>query len=402
MTPLHIAYLSPAWPPTGAANGVVTYVSVMRDWLLREGHDVSVLSQGMLHRADGSTHALDGPTAATRFLPRMAARIDRRLGHHPFTGRRVADQWRRARQVAAFDLIEMEESFGWCDAVRRRIDVPVVTRLHGPQFLKPPGGDTVTSPAHARDRERAEARAIRLSRALSAPTGVILDATRTRYRAERGEVIPNPVATVPSRDRWRLDACDRDLILCVGRLDRLKGADTMLAAFERLLAQRPSARLTMVGPDGGYVGADGKTKAFAEHTAATLDSATLSRVTFAGLLDRDAIATLRRQAFVTVVASVCENFPYAAVEAMAAGSPLVTTDWLGAAEIVEDGATGWLTPVGDAAAMAARLAWLFDRPEAAAHAGAQGWLRCREDYGVDRVGARMIDFYRTVLARHRA
>ena len=398
---MHIAYLSPAWPPRGAANGVVTYVSVIRDYLLREGHDVSVLSQGMLHRADGSSHALDAP-GAMPFWSRMAARIDRRLGHHPFTGRRMADQWRRARGIAAFDLIEMEESFGWCDAVRRRVDVPVVTRLHGPQFLKPPGGDTVTSPAHARDRERAEARAIRLAGALSAPTGVILDATRTRYRAALGKVIPNPVASVAPRDRWRLDACNRDMILCVGRLDRLKGADTMLAAFAQLLARRPTARLTMVGPDGGYVRADGTTIAFAEHAAATFDPATLSRVTFAGLLDRDAIAALRRQAFVTVVASVCENFPYAAVEAMAAGSPLVTTDWLGAAEIVTDGTTGWLTPVGDAPAMAERLAWLFERPDAAAHAGAQGWLRCREDFGVERVGARMVDFYREILARHRS
>lgn len=398
MTPLHIAYLSPVWPPVGVANGVVTYVSVIRDYLLRQGHEVSVLADGTLHRADGGAHRLDSPGRATRFWPRMAARIDRRLGHHPFTGRRMADQWRRARSIAGFDLIEMEESFGWSGAVQRGLDVPVVTRLHGPQFLKPPGGDTVTSPAHARDRERAEARAIRLAGALSAPTGVILNATRERYAGPAGRVIPNPVTSVGADRRWRLEECERDLILCVGRLDRLKGADTMLAAFARLLARRPGARLVMVGPDGGVVQHDGTTVPFVDHAQRTTESGVLARVTFAGLRDRDTIAALRRRAFVTVVASVCENFPYAAVEAMAAGCPLLSTDWLGAAEIVEDGVTGWLTPVGDASAMAARLAWLFDRPRVAAEAGERAWRHCGQEYAVDRVGERMVDFYRDVLA----
>jgi len=309
---------------------------------------------------------------------------------------------RRARRIVPIDLVEMEESFGWSAAVQRGIDVPVVTRLHGPQFLKPEGKDRMVPPEHARHRERAEGRAIRYAAALSAPTRVILDATCERYGrpASTGRVIPNPVRIGGADDRWCADACDPDLILCVGRLDRLKGADTMIAAFSRVLRHRRQARLVMVGPDGGMEQPDGSVIPFREHVRRTVGAATLDRVRFTGLLGQEAINALRRQACMTVVASQCENFPYAAVEAMAVGSPLITTDWLGSAEIVADGVTGWRTPVGDPDRLAERIIRLLEDREAAAAAGAAAWQICRDGYAADSVGARMAAFYRDVVEEH--
>jgi len=401
---MHIAYFAPAWPPAGAANGIVTYVSVIRDYLLARGHDVSVVSGDHLHRSDGSIVELDAPSRSTRFWPRMAARLDRRLGHHPFTGRRMMQQLRRVRRSIAIDLVEMEESFGWSASVARGLDIPVVTRLHGPQFLKPAGVDRLVDPRHARDRERAEGRAIRAAAMLSAPTRAMLDTTCRHYRRSDGaaKVIPNPVVPVAEDARWRLADCDHDLILFVGRLDRLKGADTLIAAFARVLAERPTARLDMVGPDGTIEQADGTMTPFVDHARSTLPPDVFARIRFTGLLAPEAIRAMRRRAYVTVVASVNENFPYAAVEAMSAGSPLVATEWLGSRDVVADGVDGWLTPVGDAAAMARRISWVFANPDAASAAGAMAWRHCRDVYAVEQVGEQMISFYQDIVARHSA
>lgn len=400
---MHIAYLSPAWPPAGAANGIVTYVSLIRDYLLRQGHEVSVVADGRLHLSDGSARDLDPPAAGLGLGRRLAARLDRRLGHQPFKGQRLAEQLRRARQLASIDLIEMEESFGWSAAVRRRLDVPVITRLHGPHFLKPPGTEG-TRPIHrARHREEAEGRAIREAAVLSAPSRAILRATCDRYglSAERhGEVIPNPVRPASAEERWRLDGCDRTMILCVGRLDQAKGADTVILAFERLLERRPETRLVMVGPEGRVERPDGGSVPFMEHIRPLVAPATLKRVEFAGLLVPEDIRALRRQAYVTVVASLCENFPYAAVEAMAIGSPLISTEWAGSTDIIDHDRNGWLTPVGDPARMAERLDWVFAHPDAAAAAGEAAWRNAHDVYAIDRVGERMIGFYQTVLTGH--
>jgi glycosyltransferase involved in cell wall biosynthesis len=400
---LHITYYSPAWPPVGVANGIVTYVSIIRDYLLRQGHQVSVLSDGTLHLADGRAMVLDAPQPRGAFWPKMISRIDRRLGHHPFVARDMARQLRRARSLMPIDLIEMEETFGWSGLIADRIDVPVVMRLHGPQFLKSPGDFVTVSRRHGAQRERAEGRAIRKSKALLAPTAALLAATRARYGSARGRasVIPNPIAAVPAGDVWRLDDCERDTLLCVGRLDIAKGADTLLAAFERVLKQHPNARMTMVGPEGQIRRPDGSVIGFLDHVADTIPRDVLKRIKFAGLLDPTSIRALRKRAFLTVLASPNEIFSYAALEAMVAGCPLVVTDWPGASEIVDHGINGWLTPVGNVPAMAARIGWVLDNPRVAAEVGARAWEQCHTTFSVDTVGAAMVDFYQKILTDRR-
>jgi glycosyltransferase involved in cell wall biosynthesis len=400
---VHIALLSPVWPPAGASNGIVTYVAVLREHLLKRGHDVSILADAILHRGDDSVVELGRSNAPLRGWAKMAERLDRRLGHHPFTGRRMAEQLRQADGIAKIDLIEMEESFGWSGAVARGARIPVVTRLHCPQFLRPKR-DPFVSPSHARHRERAEGRAIRQAAHLSAPSNATLMATRDQYRlpAKSGTVIPNPIAIVPSGQCWRIEDCERNLILFVGRLDQPKGADTMIAAFARVLAECPSARMEMVGPDGGIKQSDGTLVSFVDYARASLEPDVLDRIKFTGLLCAKEVGALRRRANVTVVASVGETFSYTAIEAMAVGSPLISTDWRGSEDIIPAGIAGWRTPVGNAEQMASSINLVLSQPDAAAAMGASARRYCNDKFSIDRVGDQTIDFYQDIVARHPA
>ena len=56
----------------------------------------------------------------------------------------------------------------------------------------------------------------------------------------------------------------------------------------------------------------------------------------------------------------------------------------GPEEIIEEGRTGWLVPVGDVAAMAARLGWLLDHPAEAAAMGAAGRVAVAEQFSPER------------------
>jgi glycosyltransferase involved in cell wall biosynthesis len=210
-------------------------------------------------------------------------------------------------------------------------------------------------------------------------------------------VIPNPV---PRATRsWSADACDRGSILFVGRFDSYKGADTMLAAFDAVARRRADARLTLVGPDVGVADANGIVRRFDDYARRELSEEARSRIDFTGRVPPSRVQELRARANVTVVASRAETFSYAIVEAMASGSPVISSRWKGSAEIVDDGVTGWLTPMDDAPALAERIEWVLDHPEEAAQVAAAGRELADRAFTIDAVGPQMERFYRETLRR---
>ena len=76
---------------------------------------------------------------------------------------------------------------------------------------------------------------------------------------------------------------------------------------------------------------------------------------------------------VFVLASRFEGLPGALIQAMACGVPVVATDcrW-GPSEVVRDGVDGLLVPVDDPRAMADKIDYLLDHPQAAAALAASG------------------------------
>jgi glycosyltransferase involved in cell wall biosynthesis len=326
-------------------------------------------------------------------------------GGLPYMGRQVAADVLSAHRLAPFDILEMEESFGWCGIVERMTGVPVVTRLHGPHFLKPERLRSHGEMLADRSRCRAEARAVRSARVLTAPTHTMMAATCEAYERAAGQfnaVIPNPIRIAPEAKRWQLERCERDHILMVGRFDFWKGADTMLSAFDRLLEHRPSAKLTLVGPDLGIEITPGQCIGFEAYSRAVLSSAARQRVRFAGTLLPDQIAELRLAANVTVVASRCENFPYVLLEGFAAGCPMISTDWAGSTEIINHGETGLLTPVGEPEPLANHLDWVLSHPQEAAAMGAAGRRRCARDFSVEAAGSQLLACYEETLGTRAA
>lgn len=400
---MHIGLCSPQWPPSGAANGIVSYVAAIRAHFLARGHQVSVISRDRLYHGDDRETVVTPPAIPTLAVlrQRVASRADAWRGDLPAIGRQVARQIAAASAQGGIDILEMEESFGWSAAVQGDVPVPVVTRLHGPHFLKPARTDTWRERWSDRQRVAAEGRAIRSAQVLTAPTRAMMSATCTRYGvAASGDgriVIPNPIAMPPPERCWRAATCEPGHILMVGRFDYWKGADTMLAAFTQLVATHPQARLTLVGPDFGIETAPGQLVHYADYARHHLSDQARARITFTGPLGQAEIADLRHRAAVTVLASRCENLPYALLEAIAAGCPIVSTDWPGSEEIVIDGVTGLHTPVGNAETMAHRIARLLDAPDFAAVLGANARDHCRAHFALEVIGDRLLQHYRHTL-----
>lgn len=147
--------------------------------------------------------------------------------------------------------------------------------------------------------------------------------------------------------------------LFAGRLAPEKGLDTLLQAAEQI----PDAQLTVCGA-GPW---EGRVRAMA---------ARLPQVRLLGHVPRAALMALVREAAIIVVPSRwLENYPYAVLEAQAAGRAVVASRIGGIPEQIDDGVDGVLVPPGDPAALASAVRGLLADPGRARRMGEAARVR---------------------------
>ncbi len=231
---------------------------------------------------------------------------------------------------------------------------------------------------------------INQSDAVTAVSKALADETHRELGVERTiEVVPNFID--PARYEnlntggarsWRRDS--EKILIHVSNFRPVKRIWDVIRVFQRVHAQIPS-RLLLVG--------DGPERARAERECSELNIC--DRVEFLGNVG--AIEQLVSGADLMLLPSETESFGLAALEAMAAGVPVVATDVGGLPEVVEDGVSGYLRPVGDVEALAdAALALLGDDARSREF-GEAARRRALEEFPQDRIVRLYRDVYRSVL-----
>ena len=195
-------------------------------------------------------------------------------------------------------------------------------------------------------------------RVIAISAGVATDVLAlTGLPAERVVTLKNPsipidldrLANAPAPHPW-LERRDMPVLLAAGRLVEVKDFATLLRAFGALRRQRP-ARLVILGegPQRGALLALAGQLGVAQDVALPGFSA-------------NPVAWMARAALF-VVSSRYEGGPNVLIEALACGTPAVSTDCPhGPREILDHGRWGHLVPVGDAPALAAAMAATLDAP----------------------------------------
>lgn len=112
---------------------------------------------------------------------------------------------------------------------------------------------------------------------------------------------------------------------------------------------------------------------------------------------RGDVAGILREAAVHLLMSRHEGFGRAVAEAMLLGLPNVATDVPGVNELFTDGVEGYFVPDNDAAAAAARVLELLDRPELRARMGHAGRVTAAQQFTLERLGREMHEVYGGLL-----
>jgi glycosyltransferase involved in cell wall biosynthesis len=158
-------------------------------------------------------------------------------------------------------------------------------------------------------------------------------------------------------------------LLCVARMEPQKDHETLLAAFRRILVDRP-ARLVLLGRGARET-----------HVRA------LTRGLPAGSVEFPAFAADPTPHYdaadVVVLASRWEGLGLALVEAAFRARPVVATRVGGIPEVVDDGETGLLVPPGDPRALADAVLRLLDDAALARHMGETAAQRVRARFDLD-------------------
>lgn len=393
------------YKPAYRLGGPIHSVSALAEGLARRGHRVIVFATNSNLDQD-----LDVPTDRPLMVDgvevwyfQRSAPLKRRASFLPYLAKSVGFLYapamaaQLARVVPKVDLVHTHLPFVYPTLAAGRAAI----RHRKPLFYHQRG---------VFDPERLKFRSLKKKLYLSlverpillrATTLIALTSAETqsyrRLKLDRPcRVVPNgvhlPESALAARSlpEWGLRD-EHKVILFLGRVHPLKGADTLLSAFASIAAQAQDAVLVLAGPD--EFGLEQRYRAQVRRLGLA------DRVVFAGMVTGESKRSLLARADLFCLPSVGEGFSMAALEALAAGVPVLLTPGCHFDEAEQAGA-GRIVQRTPAAIAAAMLELLRDAGTLKSM-GSAGRELVRSRYSWDSVVDRMLDVYEEGIVRHR-
>ncbi len=317
---MRILHLTPYYAPAYAFGGVVRAVEGMAAALAKRGHEVTILTTDVLDQRQRYPGPSDEMVAGLRVLrrPNVWPRLRGRLNLSTPRGMKQAAE----ALLPTVDVLHIHEFRSLenllVTPVAQRLDKPIVLSPHGTLNLDTgrgrlkSGWDRLLSPGLALRVDHVLA----LSQAERADAEALWRGFGKRQRPTRFSVIPNGV-DLPAFDQRKLAAdfrerynlSDSPTVLYMGRLQKRKGVDVLVEAFKASGVE--DASLLIVGPDEGML------------PTLRAQAAGDPRIVFTGYLDGEERLGALAAGDVFALPAIGEGQPMAALEAMAAGMPVV-------------------------------------------------------------------------------
>ena len=176
---------------------------------------------------------------------------------------------------------------------------------------------------------------------------------------------------------------DEQMILTVHRLHQVKDFTTAIRALRRVLKERPNTRLVVVGEGPQFERL--RVAAENEHVA--------SSITCVGSVNHDELPIYYAAADLFLLSTFYETFGLVLVEAMAASRCVVASNTGAVREIVQDGITGFLFPVGNVDTLATILLRTLADDKLRSEIGHRARRRVVDHYSLAKTAQRYLDRY---------
>lgn len=285
-------------------------------------------------------------------------------------------------------------------------DVPIIQMFHTLGHMK---NRVATSSAELAPPERiaGELEVIHLVDRIIVATPAEQAQIHWLYGARTGKevVIPpgvdlerfKPIPKAEAQAHVGIPAGNRN-ILFAGRIEPLKGVDTLLQAMALIQKRYPEVMSNVcVAIIGGDPWSEDPDLEMARLQAMRIQLGIHDFVTFLGAKDQNELPYFYSAAEMVVMPSHYESFGMVALEAMATGTPVVASEVGGLAFLVRDGENGFHVPSRDPEALAARIYELLTNEACARAMGAQAQEHA-QDFGWPLIVDRMLVVYDDLLS----
>jgi glycogen(starch) synthase len=398
---MRVLMVSWEYPPV-VVGGLGRHVHALATELVAAGHEVVVLSRRPTG-TDASTHpTLDEDDSGVRVLAVAEdpahLEFDRDLvawtlamGHSLLRAALTRlDGW-HPDVVHAHDWLVAHPAIALADA----LDVPLVATFHATEAGRYAGW--LSSPLSR------QVHSVEWWLAQRADSVITCSAAMRDEVAELFDIDPEPISVLhngiaqrgwrvgPSRvaaARERYGPDGEALLLYFGRLEYEKGVQDLIAAMPRIRRAHPGAKALVAGTG---TASDMLVEAARTHRVRR-------SVRFLGHLPDEELAAVLAAADAVVLPSRYEPFGIVALEAAAAGTPLVASTAGGLGEVVVDGVTGVSFPPGDVAALAGAVKRVLADPGAAAQRARAARARLGSDFDWTRIAAGTARVYAAACA----
>src|ERR1043166_9713577 len=272
------------------------------------------------------------------------------------------------------------------ESIKANRRLPVITTLHGTDITLV-GADRSYLPITKY--------ALNQSDGVTAVSNYLKQATIEHFGFDKIEVIPNFVS--PDEYKPKIDCDLRELLtpdgspvlVHVSNFRPVKRPIDCVEIFARVL-KKTKARLVMVG--------DGSERTNCIHRARCLGVA--EQCVFVG--KQPNIVDYLCASDVLLLPSEQESFGLAALEGMACELPVIASRVGGLPEVVDDGATGFLSPVGEVDTMAADAVRLLTDAKLRREMGKRGRASAIDRYSTHKIIPKYIEFYEKILGQARS
>ncbi len=372
---MKIALVSPydfAYP-----GGVTNHISSLERHFTRMGHEVKVIAPAS--RAVTTFGDRFIPIGKPRPIPTSGsiARITLSL--------RLASTIKTVLSEEKFDIIHFHEPFMpmLCSAVLRFSNAPNIGTFHACDG----------KPGYKFGRPISTIMLKRRARKLDGKIAVSKPAMEfaSKYVPGYYNIIPNGIDVEHfSPDVSPIEEfCDgKQNILFVGRLERRKGLNYLIKAYQQVKREIPNSRLIVVGPG----------TRLRKKYEKWIKRNHLEDVVFVGYASYAELPRYYKTADVFCApATGRESFGIVLLEAMAVGKPIVATNIDGYASVVTHGEEGWLVPPKDSRGLAQALVSVMSDETLRQQMGASGRLKAVK-YSWEHVAQRVLDYYVRVLS----
>lgn len=407
---MNIAMLSYHTSPLAAlggkhSGGMNVYVRELSTQLARRGHRVDVFTRGKesaIQSLSGHGRVIDLPAGPNQEVPKQ--RLSDFISEF---AQAILDFQRDERN--RYDLIHAHYWMsGLVGAELKRVwNVPLVLMFHTLGLVK----NRIRALGERESDERilGERKALAVADMVVAATPAEQADLQWLYEVPSAKicVIPpgvdlahfSPRSKVEARSQLGIDQQVR-VLLFVGRIEALKGLDTLIRAVSLLEGRGTQSKGLQVLIIGGDVAESLNLLGTEMNRLRSLagDLGIQDRVEFIGSRRQRELPAYYAAADVVVMPSYSESFGMVALEAMACGRPVVASRVGGLAYLVQDGITGFHVQEGNAGELAARLTQLLTDDTLLERMGKAARQEA-EDYSWDRAATSIHHLYQQLVTK---